>query len=321
VRLRSITLLSLAAASALLLSGCAGTGDGDASASPAATDAAAVDLCDAQAATGDAAESVVVDGEPGQTSTLSFDAPLDVDELEVATVNEGDGAQVAAGDFISYSLTAYSAETGELIGQYGFEEGEMFPVQISAETTYGQVFGCGHEGDRVVAVFPATEDYDGEVYVLDLLSIVPTAAWGEQQDPVEGLPTVSLAEDGTPTIDVPDTDAPTETTVTTLKKGDGYEVQSGDYVLIQYRGARWSTGELFDGGDTWADGTPYSAQTTGFVPGFQQALEGQTVGSQVLVVITPEDGYGEGEINEDDLVGETLVFVIDIIGAQHVESE
>ena len=45
------------------------------------------------------------------------------------------------------------------------------------------------------------------------------------------------------------------------------------------------------------------------VAGFQQALEGQTVVSQVIVVIPPVDGYGEGEINADDLVGETLVFV------------
>jgi peptidylprolyl isomerase len=52
------------------------------------------------------------------------------------------------------------------------------------------------------------------------------------------------------------------------------------------------------------------------VAGFQQALEGQTVGSQVLVVIPPAAGYGEGEINDQDLTGETLVFVIDILGVQ-----
>ena len=319
MRLRPITLLSLAAASALLLSGCAGAAEPDAS-SPAPTEAA-VDLCDAQAPTGEAAESVTIDGKPGTESTLSFETPLDVDALQVATVDSGDGAQVEAGDFISYALNVFSATTGEQIGAYGYVDGEMMPAQISPESLYGQVFGCGHVGDRVVAVFPATDDYDGEVYALDLLGTVPTAAWGEEQAPVEGMPTVALAEDGTPTITVPDTDAPGETKVSVLKKGDGYQVQSGDYVLIQFRGARWSTGELFDGGDTWAGGSPYPGQTTGFVPGFQQALDGQTVGSQVLVVITPEDGYGAGEINDKDLKGETLVFVIDIIGAQHIEAQ
>ena len=40
------------------------------------------------------------------------------------------------------------------------------------------------------------------------------------------------------------------------------------------------------------------------------------MGSQVLVTMTPADGYGEGEINANDLKGETLVFVVDILGAQ-----
>ena len=56
--------------------------------------------------------------------------------------------------------------------------------------------------------------------------------------------------------------------------------------------------------------------TTELIAGYKEALEGQTVGSQVLVVIPPEFAYGEGEINEDDLTGETLVFVVDILDTQ-----
>jgi FKBP-type peptidyl-prolyl cis-trans isomerase len=100
-----------------------------------------------------------------------------------------------------------------------------------------------------------------------------------------------------------------------LKKGDGATVQSGDTVLVQYTGVRWSNGETFD--STWdKGGVPTPFATTGVVTGFQKALEGQTVGSQVEVVMTPADGYGEGEINENDLTGETLVFVLDILGTQ-----
>ena len=71
----------------------------------------------------------------------------------------------------------------------------------------------------------------------------------------------------------------------------------------------------------WTLGVPAGAFVawTGFVAGFQKALEGQTVGSQVLVVIPPKDGYGEGDINANDLKGETLVFVVDIIGAQKAQ--
>lgn len=314
MRLRPFVALSVAAASAVLLAGCSGLG-GAATPSPTA-DAGATNLCDALAAPGAASDAVTVNGDPGTSSTVTFDAPLDVTELQSTIITEGSGDPVAAGDFVQFALSAFNAETGDKLDEIGYNPGEALPIQISADNPLGQILGCGKPGQRVVAAFPATDSAAAEVYVVDLLERIPAAAWGEEQAPVEGMPTVTLDENGVPTIAVPDTEPPTETEVAVLKQGNGYEVQDGDTVLIQFRGARWSTGELFDGGDTWASGTPYSGQTTGFVAGFQKALVGFTVGSQVLVVITPADGYGDGAINESDLVGETIVFVVDILGAQ-----
>ena len=52
------------------------------------------------------------------------------------------------------------------------------------------------------------------------------------------------------------------------------------------------------------------------MPGFVQALAGQKVGSQVLVVIPPALGYGE-DAKAHELGGKTLVFVIDILATMH----
>ncbi len=322
MRLRPLATVSIAAVSALLLAGCTGLGGPSPSASP--TGQGAADLCDAMAPSGEASEAISVEGELGEAPELSFDAPLEVPDLQATVLTEGAGEPTKAGDYVQYALTAYGAESGEELVAIGYEPGELLPSQISPENPLGQILGCSAPGTRVAAAFPATPATDeqqeiaAEVYVLDLLSIVPTAAWGEPQDPESGMPVVTLADDGAPTIEIPDDDAPTKTTVTTLKEGDGYEVQSGDYVLMQYSGVRWSNGEVFD--QTWGK-SPYTDTTTRFVPGFQKALDGHKVGSQVLVVIPPIDGYGEGEINETDLKGETLVFVVDILGAQHVEAE
>jgi hypothetical protein len=310
VRLRPIAALSAAAVAALLLAGCASD-----EATPAPTGTAAADLCDAAAQPGDASDSVSVSGDVGTPSTATFDTPLEPDALQVTVLDEGDGEAVSAGDFVSYAMTAYNAQTGDELATIGYEQGEFLPSQISADTILGQVFGCGNIGKRVVAAFPATDSAQAEVYVLDLLGTVPTAASGEPQDAPDGFPGVTLDDEGAPTVTIPEgEDPPTETEVATLKKGDGYEVQEGDYALIQYHGVRWSDGESFD--TTWDDGVPVAYPTTTYVPGFQKGLVGQTVGSQVLVVIPPAEGYGEGEINEADLKGETLVFVIDILGAQ-----
>ena len=82
---------------------------------------------------------------------------------------------------------------------------------------------------------------------------------------------------------------------------------------MQYSGVRWSTGEVFDA--SWSKGAPTALVTTEVIEGYRPALEGQRIGSQVLVVIPPAHAYGEGAINDDDLTGETLVFVVDLLAA------
>lgn len=318
MRARPFAALSLAAAAVLVLAGCGGTAD------PAATtpqaSAAPTDLCGVVAAPGAASDAVTVDGTEGTASAATFTAPLEVDAVQATVVSKGSGDAVAEGDYVTYALSAFSAETGEKLADIGYEPGELLPVQISAQNPLGQMFGCATAGTRIVSAFPGTDSAAAEVYVMDLLSKLPLSAWGEPQDAVAGMPAVEIADDGTPSVTIPEGDLPTETKAVELKKGDGYVVQSGDAVLIQYYGVRWSNGESFD--STWAKGgLPYSAATTGFVAGFQKALDGHAVGSQVLVVIPPADGYGEGKVNDADLTGETLVFVVDILGAQKLAAQ
>ena len=89
-------------------------------------------------------------------------------------------------------------------------------------------------------------------------------------------------------------------------------VADGDDVTVNYQGLNWDTKEIFD--DSWAKGSPANFNTAQVVPGFSQALVGQSVGSQVLVVIPPALGYGEAGSSGNALAGQTLVFVIDILG-------
>ena len=55
--------------------------------------------------------------------------------------------------------------------------------------------------------------------------------------------------------------------------------------------------------------------------GFTDAVVGETVGSQVIAVLPPSVAYGEGEINDADLTGQTLVFVIDILARHSLRAE
>jgi hypothetical protein len=312
VRIPPIAALSVVALSAVLLAGCTGTTP-DAEESP--TGPPVVDLCDAAAPSGAASDAVTVDGAVGEESTATFDFPLEIPALQTTVIEEGSGDAVESGELVAFALTAFSAETGEKLGSVGYGEDPTLPAQISPDNPIGQVLGCASPGARVVAAFPPSDPNAGEVYVFDFLDIVPNAAWGEPQEPVEGMPTVTLDDDGAPTIELPGGEAPTAVELETLKKGDGATVAPGDTVLVQYTGVKWSDGSVFD--SSWEAGTPASFQTTGVVDGFRQALEGQTVGSQVVVVIPPAAGYGEEGSSDNELAGETLVFVVDILGTQH----
>ena len=312
MRLRPLAALSAVALSAILLAGCSGGGGGDAS--PSAS--AAADLCSSAAPSGAVSDGITVTGDFGTVPTVDFTKPIDTTDLTLQRTvqTKGTGAAIAAGDFVSYAATILDGATGSVLSQAGYTPGEILPEQISADNG-GQIFGCATVGSRLtLATATGNETTPSVVYVIDVLGITPTAAWGEEQAPVAGMPTVSLGDGGAPAITIPEGQTPpTETQVATLKKGDGPVVQAGNQVLLQYTGVRWSNGETFD--STWdKGGVPTSFATNKVVAGFQKALEGQTVGSQVLVTMTPADGYGEGDINTTDLKGETLVFVIDILG-------
>lgn len=311
MRFRPLVALSTVAAATLLLAGCAG-GNGEASPSES-TPTVATDLCAAAAPEGASAEAVTVTGEFGAMPAVEFAMPLEIDERARTIVTQGDGDAIAEGDMVSYALAIFDAETGEELDAGGYDE-PLLPVPIALGSGADEYFGCAEVGSRVVMTVPGAEESPATVWVLDVLDVVPTAAWGEDQDVVEGMPVVELAEDGTPSVTIPEGDAPDEVELAVLKKGDGPVVEPGDNVMVQYMGIKWSDGSEFD--SSWSRGSATSFPTTGVVDGFRMALEGQTVGSQVLVVIPPAYGYGVAGNEGHDLYEETLVFVVDVLATQ-----
>lgn len=319
MRLRPIAALSFAALSAVLLAGCSGTGDGGATPDPSGS--ADATTCIIDASSGSDSEGVSVEGS-GTDLSASFGDDLAFSAVERTIVDEGDGAVVGVGSLVSSVYKIYDGSTGDLLldsTTTSATDDELVPLLIDASqpSMWAAAADCQPLGSTVVLTVPGSAiGAEGSNYVVVAQTIdeLTVTATGADEEPSGDLPPVTLAEDGTPTVTIPDGDAPTELQMETLKTGDGPEVESGDNVVVQYLGVRWSNGEEFD--SSWSRGAPSEFSTTGVVEGFQKALEGQKVGSQVVVVIPPDLGYGAGEVNEDDLKGETLVFVVDILGTQ-----
>ncbi|MFD1713198.1 FKBP-type peptidyl-prolyl cis-trans isomerase [Amnibacterium flavum] len=321
MRLRPIVSAFAALALAAGLAACSG----DAPDPTASTDATTVvDVC--ATPSGSDSDAVKVTGDLGTAPTVEFTAGIDPSETQRTVVIEGDGAELTAGGSAKVAYAIYNGTSGDIIEAYGYDEGQdqaVFAADVSQLLPgLAKAIGCLNEGTRVVAVIPAAEAFgeegnadinvagtDSIVAVIDIQSVVPTKADGVDQPATAGLPTVELADDGTPTVTIPEGDAPTELELGVLKKGSGEVVPEGATVTVQYQGVLWSTGEVFD--QSWGRG-PTSFSLDGVVPGFAQAIQGQTVGSQVIAVIPPALGYGDTAQSAIP-AGSTLVFVVDIL--------
>jgi peptidylprolyl isomerase len=191
-------------------------------------------------------------------------------------------------------------------------------------------------GSRVLAIIPPKQGYgtsgnsqlgvtgsDTLVFVMDLIQKYSSGTVSASGTQVSGgggdLPTVSAAKGSVPKVTIPKGVTPPTTLVSkTLIKGSGPVVTKGEYVVAQYTGVNWRTGQVFD--SSWQRSLPYSfkigATPSQVIPGWDQGLVGQTVGSRVLLVVPPKDAYGSAGQSQAGIKGtDTLVFVVDIISA------
>lgn len=313
---RGITALALGAA--LLLSACGADAE-EANPSPSAS--ATTEAPVPSAADVAALDAVVVTGDPGTKPTLTIAAPFTTSVETTRLVSEGTGDTILEGNLVGMQLVAYNGVDGtEMQSSWetpAFEsavDGTDLPAAL-AQSLVGQKVGA-----RVLFAQPQTNQTSGAtetvVFVIDALSTrpVPTRAEGEAVTPPAGLPTVTLAEDGTPSITIPDNfAAPTELVAQTLIKGTGPEVTSGQNVQFHYTGWKLSDGTVFD--SSWEKGAPFVSPigVGKVIAGWDQGLVGQTVGSQVLLVIPKALAYGGATTHE--LANEDLVFVVDILRA------
>jgi len=119
-----------------------------------------------------------------------------------------------------------------------------------------------------------------------------------------------------PVVHVPEGAPPTELEIEDVVHGDGTEATSGSSCTMQYVGVAWSNGKQFDA--SWDRGQPFSFQLgQGMViGGWDQGVVGMKVGGRRRLTIPPHLGYGDRGAGRDIKGGETLVFVVDLVGVQ-----
>jgi peptidylprolyl isomerase len=278
---------------------------------------------------GTALGKLEVSGGYGTLPTFNFEAPLTSTQIETKILSSGDGLKFTGDQFVELDFMAINGGTGETLQATKFD-GTDSASQLVASGGYPDFCSAlagVRAGSRISVLFPAAFAHKSEgapesgigkddsiIYVIDVRGVYLPYAVGAKQPPVTGFPSVVLAPNGTPGITQLKEDAPKDFKLATLIKGDGEVLSIGDSIVVHYSGFVWG-GESFD--SSWESKQPAQFQLaeSNLIKGFVKALEGQTVGSQVIAIIPPSEGYGEqgqGSIPPNA----TLIFVIDILGTK-----
>ncbi|MCY7396428.1 MAG: FKBP-type peptidyl-prolyl cis-trans isomerase [Nocardioides sp.] len=117
-----------------------------------------------------------------------------------------------------------------------------------------------------------------------------------------------------PEIDFFDPEPPTDLVVTDVTVGEGPEATSGDTVSVHYVGVAHSTGEEFDASYNRGEPLRFRLGIGQVIAGWDQGVQGMKVGGRRQLVIPAHLGYGDRGAGGAIKPGETLIFVVDLLG-------
>src|SRR4051812_2460989 len=119
-----------------------------------------------------------------------------------------------------------------------------------------------------------------------------------------------------PEIDFPDGPPPTDLEITDVVEGDGAEATAGSTVQVHYVGVAHSTGEEFDASYNRGEPLSFRLGVGQVIAGWDQGVQGMKVGGRRRLVIPPPPGYGDRGAGGVIKPGETLIFVVDLVGVR-----
>ncbi|MCP8614965.1 FKBP-type peptidyl-prolyl cis-trans isomerase [Bifidobacterium asteroides] len=286
------------------LSACGGNSDGDGH-------------------SGDTMQGVSASGKLGSKPDISFKTPFKVENQTHQVIQKGDGEVIRDGDRVCTRSLALDAKTGKVINSTWDKSSPECSIVISKKSipAYYDTFK-GLKVNSTVAVgidesgsgssSQATSSYIMALTFVSRSKNLTRAQGQKVTDLPSDLPKISLDDKGKPSLDLNGYQPKGGLVVQPLIKGKGAKVGQHQSVSANYTGWLASDGKQFD--SSWDRGQASDFSLDQVVKGWQQGLAGQTVGSQVLLIVPPDLGYGSQQ-QQKIPANSTLIFVVDILAA------
>nr|WTB30077.1 FKBP-type peptidyl-prolyl cis-trans isomerase [Streptomyces sp. NBC_00830] len=265
----------------------------------------------------------------GEKPTLSKGQGDPPKELKTQVISGGDGAKLKNGDAIQVNYLGQAWDSAKPFDN-SFDRKQPFDLTLGAGMVikgWDQGLVGQKVGSRVELVIPPDLGYGAQgqgdikpnatlVFVVDILKAtqIPASAKGTAvaQDNVD-LPKVGTNTDGkAPSVKIPGkTDPPTKLVSNYILESKGDVIKETDSVVVNYVGLLWKDGKTFD--STYAQGKTQTfplAQVT--LKGLKNGLIGKKIGSRVLLVIPPDQAFGD-KAQQSIPAKSTLVFAVDLL--------
>jgi peptidylprolyl isomerase len=124
-----------------------------------------------------------------------------------------------------------------------------------------------------------------------------------------------MADDEKPHVYVPPGEAPpAELEIEDLVEGEGPLAETGNDVEVHYVGVAWSTRKQFDASWDRGETFRFGLGQGQVIKGWDDGVAGMKVGGRRKITIPPRLGYGAAGAGGVIKGGETLVFVVDLLG-------
>jgi peptidylprolyl isomerase len=119
-----------------------------------------------------------------------------------------------------------------------------------------------------------------------------------------------------PVVERPTGEAPADLEIVDITVGDGQEAQPGQTVVVHYVGVSFSSGKEFD--SSWNRNSPFDFRLGAreVISGWDQGVAGMKVGGRRQLTIPARLAYGDRGAGGVIKPGETLVFVVDLLGVR-----
>jgi peptidylprolyl isomerase len=256
----------------------------------------------------------------------SIKSPLaNIKTAQTKIVRDGNGPAFTGDQLITIEYVVFSSTSGATLASSKWDATDSASQVFNSTTTkqFCDALGGVKQGSVVAFALPAnTDDPEGSLFILELKKVYLPRANGTSNAPESGMPSVVLTpKTGQPGLIQPSFEAPKEFKRSTLITGKGEAIKIGDSITVHYSGWVWKEdlGDPFDSSWSQRDAqTPVTPATFtlsegNLISGFVKALDGITVGSQVIAVMPPDVAYGAA--GQGTIPGNaTLIFVIDVLG-------